>query len=127
MEELRDIKGFVEVPDESFFYLVLSGFVLGLLLSLLLWLFLWLRKPKRKSKRLSPKERAKEELKKIEFSDTKEAVYSFSENTQIVSPEHPALLDLLPKLELYKFRKEVPTLSAEDIESMKSIIKELSS
>jgi hypothetical protein len=127
MEELRDIKGFVEVPDESFFYLILSGVAVGLLLALLVWLVLWLRKPKRKSKRLSPKELAKLELKKIDFSDTKEAVYSFSENGQIVSPEHPALLDLLPKLEAYKFKKDVPELSSDDIEKMKSIIKELSS
>jgi len=127
MEELRDIKGFVEVPDESFFYLVLSGFALGLILAFLVWFVLWLRRPKRKSKRLSLKELAKLELKKIDFVDSKESVYAFSENAQVVSPEHPALLDLLPKLEAYKFKKEVPELSSEDIEKMKSIIKELSS
>ena len=125
MEELRDIKGFVEVPDESFFYLVLSGFALGLILAFLVWFVLWLRRPKRKSKRLSLKELAKLELKKIDFVESKETVYAFSENAQVVSPEHPALLDLLPKLEAYKFKKEVPELSSEDIEKMKSIIKEL--
>ena len=127
MEELRDIKGFVEVPDESFFYLVLSGFALGLILAFLVWFVLWLRRSKRKSKRLSLKELAKLELKKIDFVDSKETVYAFSENAQVVSPEHPALLDLLPKLEAYKFKKEVPELSSEDVEKMKSIIKELSS
>lgn len=127
MEELRDIKGFVEVPDESFFYLVLSGFALGLILAFLVWFVLWLRRSKRKSKRLSLKELAKLELKKIDFVDSKESVYAFSENAQVVSPEHPALLDLLPKLEAYKFKKEVPELSSEDVEKMKSIIKELSS
>jgi len=127
MEELRDIKGFVEVPDESFFYLVLSAISLGLLLAFLVWFFLWLRKPKRRSKRLSVKELAKLELKKIDFSDTKEAVYSFSENAQIISPEYPALVSLLKRLEAYKFKKEVPTLSEEDKKMMKSIIKELSS
>ena len=127
MEELRDIKGFVEVPDESFFYLVLSGFALGLILAFLVWFVLWLRRPKRKSKRLSLKELAKLELKKIDFVESKESVYAFSENAQVVSPEHPALLDLLPKLEAYKFKKEVPELSSEDVEKMKSIIKELSS
>jgi len=125
MEELRDIKGFVEVPDESFFYLVLSGFALGLILAFLVWFVLWLRRPKRKSKRLSLKELAKLELKKIDFVESKETVYAFSENAQVVSPEHPALLDLLPKLEAYKFKKEVPELSSEDVEKMKSIIKEL--
>ncbi len=127
MEELKDIKGFVEVPDESFFYFMLSIGLALVFIAFLVWLVLWLRKPKRKSKRLSPKELAKLELQKIDFSDTKEAVYSFSENAQIISPEHPALLDLLPKLEMYKFKKEVPELSSEDKEKMKSIIKELTS
>ena len=126
MEELRDIKGFVEVPDESFFYLMLSFFALGLLLSFLGWLYVWLRKPKRRSKKLSAKALAKLELHKIDFSDTKEAVYAFSENAQIVSPEHPELLSLLPTLEAYKFKKEVPQLSDEDKKMMQSIIKELS-
>ena len=127
MEELKDIKGFVEVPDESFFYFMLTAISIVVLIALLVWLALWLRKPKRKSKRLTPKELAKLELQKIDFSDTKEAVYSFSENGQIISPEHPALLDLLPKLEIYKFKKEVPELSSEDIDKMKSVIKELTS
>ncbi len=127
MEELKDIKGFVEVPDESFFYFMLTAISIVVLVALLVWLALWLRKPKRKSKRLTPKELAKLELQKIDFSDTKEAVYHFSENAQIISPEHPALLDLLPKLETYKFKKEVPELSSEDIEKMKTVIKELTS
>jgi len=127
MEELKDIKGFVEVPDESFFYFMLSIGLALVLLALVVWLVLWLRKPKRKSKRLSPKELAKLALQKIDFSDTKEAVYSFSENAQIVSPEHPALLILLPKLEDYKYKREVPELSDEDKERMKSIVKELTS
>jgi len=125
MEELKDIKGFVEVPDESFFYFMLSIGLALVLIALLVWLVLWLRKPKRKSKRLSPKELAKLALQNIDFSNTKEAVYSFSENAQILDPEHPALLMLLPKLEDYKFKREVPELSKEDKERMKSIIKEL--
>jgi len=125
MEELKDIKGFVEVPDESFFYLMLTVGLALVLIALLVWFVLWLRKPKRKSKRLTPKELSRLALQNIDFSDTKEAVYSFSENAQIVSPEHPALLMLLPKLEDYKFKREVPELSDEDKERMKSIIKEL--
>ena len=125
MEELKDIKGFVEVPDESFFYLMLTVGLALVFIALLVWFVLWLRKPKRKSKRLTPKELSRLALQNIDFSDTKEAVYSFSENAQIVSPEHPALLMLLPKLEDYKFKREVPELSDEDKERMKSIIKEL--
>lgn len=125
MEGLKDIKGFVAVPDQSFFYfmLTLSGVVL--LLSLLLVLFLWYRKPKRKRKRLTSKEQAIINLKAIDFTDTKEAVYSFSENAQHIVDEHEGLQSLLLQLERYKYKKEVPSLSLEDKAEMQKLIKEL--
>ena len=125
MEELRDIKGFVEVPDESFFYSVLMMFFLGILLAFFAWLYSRWREPKRRKRRLSAKELAKLRLSEIDFIDTKEAVYTFSEAGQVLSPEHPALLSLLSQLEQYKFKKEVPELSEEDKREMKRIIKEL--
>ena len=125
MEGLKDIKGFVEVPDQSFLYfmLTLSGAVL--LLLALITLFVWYRKPKRKRKRLNAKEEAIINLQAIDFNNTKEAVYSFSENAQIVKEEAEGLKELLQKLEAYKFQKEVPSLTNEDKEEMKKLIKEL--
>ena len=125
MEALKDIKGFVEVPDDSFFYLMLTLGGVALVVVTLVLLFLWLRKPKRRSRRLTPEQLAKMALKTLDFSDTKEAVYNFSEHAQRLNSEHPALLELLPKLEVYKFRREVPTLTKEDEESMRRIVKEL--
>jgi len=125
MEGLKDIKGFVEVPDQSFLYFMLtvSGTVLFILA--LITIFVWYRKPKRKRKRLSAKEQAIINLEAIDFSNTKEAVYSFSENTQKIKEEDDGLKTLLEKLETYKYKKEVPTLKEEDREAMEKFIKEL--
>jgi uncharacterized membrane protein YgaE (UPF0421/DUF939 family) len=125
MEELRDIKGFIEVPDESFLYFSLTLSLIGFLVALLVWFYVAQRKKRVRKVRLSPKALAKLRLKEIDFSNTKESVYTFSEAGQMVSPEHPALLKLLPKLEIYKFRREVPPLSEENQKEMKRIIKEL--
>ena len=125
MEELKDIKGFVEVPDSSFLYFMLTlGGLMALLIGLVL-LYLWFRKPKRRARRLSAKELAKRALKSIDFNDTKESVYLFSENIQIVEPENQELDDFLKQLEIYKFKREVPTLAEEDKSKMQRYIKEL--
>ena len=125
MEELKDIKGFVEVPDDSFFYLMMTLGGVTLLLIAVGLLVGWLRKPKRRARGLTPEQLAKMALQTLDFSDTKEAVYGFSEHAQCLNPDHPELVTLLPKLERYKFQREVPELTQEDIESMRRIIKEL--
>ena len=125
MEELKDIKGFVEVPDSSFLYFMLTlGGLMALLVGLVL-LYLWFRKPKRRARRLSAEELAKRALKSIDFNDTKESVYLFSENIQIVEPENQELDDFLNQLEIYKFKREVPPLAEEDKLRMQRYIKEL--
>ena len=125
MEGLKDIKGFVEVPDQSFLYFMLTLFGGLVLLLALIALFVWYRKPKRRRKRLSAKEQAILNLKAMDFNDTKEAVYTFSENAQIIKEEDEGLKVLLEKLEMYKFQKEVPSLRNEDKEVMQKLIKEL--
>jgi len=126
MEELKDIKGFVAVPDDSFFHLMLivGGVVVLLLLIALFWW--WNQKPKRRRRRLSPQAIAREQLQLLDFEDTKGAVYGFSEHAQLLAPDDPKLQELLKKLEIYKYKKEVPTLSQEDKAAMQRIIKELS-
>lgn len=124
MEDLKDIKGgFVEPPDASFLYLMLTIFGTVALLIGLFFLFKWLSKPKRKRKRLTAKERAIVNLKEMSFDNTKEAVYTFSENIQIVA-SNDEVKNFLEELEKYKFRKEVPTLSDDDREKMKKFIEE---
>jgi len=66
-------------------------------------------------------------LKNIDFSNTKEAVYSFSKNAQILanSEQKDRLNMLLEKLERYKYKKESIALEKEDIDAIKEFIKEV--
>ncbi len=126
LAKLKDIKPIVEVPDSSLLYTL---FLLGLILFFTgIVLYLLKRKPKRKRrKKLTKKELAKQELQNIDFSNTKEAVYTFSKNIPLLSDkEHfNNYKEFIDALENYKYKKEVPLLSQEDIKMMKKIIKEV--
>jgi len=126
MQGLKDIKPLMTVPDHSL--LMLLSLVVGLLL-LALGLYFWLKKPTRKRRRrLSKREQAAENLKALDFSDTKEAVYNFSENMHVLTDENEneTFHKLLEKLEVYKYKKEVPPLSESDKQEMIKMIKEYS-
>ncbi len=125
MEELKDIKGLVEVPDDSLIYLIMTigGIVLALVLIVVL--IRWQQRPKRRRQHLSPQERAKAVLNAIDFKDTKESVYAFSEASQILNPNHEGLKGLLKRLERYKYQPQVPPLDAQDKTTMQTMIKEL--
>jgi len=126
MQGLKDIKPLMTVPDHSL--LMLLSLIAGVLL-LALGLYFWLKKPARKRRRrLSKREQAVENLKALDFSDTKEAVYDFSENMHVLTDENDneAFHKLLEKLEVYKYKKEVPPLSESDKQEMIKMIKEQS-
>ena len=125
MKELKDIKGIVTVPDDSFLQLMLT---LGgglLLILILVGVFLWLKKPKRRRQRPTPQILAREQLKTIDFKDTKQSLYAFSEATQVLIPEDERLQPLLDKLEPYKYRREVPPLEPQLKGSIERLIEEL--
>ena len=124
MQGLKDIKPLMTVPDNSL--LMLISLIVGVLV-IVLGLYFWLKKPARKRRRrLSKREQAAENLKALDFSDTKEAVYDFSENMHVLidEKENEAFHRLLDKLEVYKFKKEVPALSESDKQEMIKMIKE---
>ena len=125
MQGLKDIKPLVAVPDHSL--LILLGLMIALLI-MIGALVAWLKRPKRRRrKKLSPKEKALQTLKAISFEDTKKSVYDFSENMHILIPDEKKeqLQKLLKKLEVYKYKKEVPSLSDADKKVMKSMIEEV--
>ncbi len=124
MQGLKDIKPLMTVPDNSL--LMLISLIVGVLV-IVLGLYFWLKKPTRKRRRrLSKREQAVENLKALDFSDTKEAVYEFSENMHVLTDEkeNEAFHRLLDKLEIYKYKKEVPVLSESDKQEMIKMIKE---
>jgi len=124
MQGLKDIKPLMTIPDHSL--LILISLIVGILV-IALGLYLWLKKPTRKRRRrLSKREQAAENLKSLDFSDTKEAVYDFSENMHVLTneSENEAFHRLLDKLEVYKYKKEIPPLSESDKQEMIKMIKE---
>jgi len=128
MEKLRDIKGIVEVPDTSLWWLIgtAAAFILALLL--LLWLYRTYFMPRRRRRRKSPEQIAAENLRAIDYGDTKEAVYTFSENMKLLADLKgpiPGLHEMLERLEKYKYKREVPPLSKEDKNRMQKMIKEV--
>ena len=123
MEELRDIKGIVEVTDYSLYYLlglVGLGIVVAFVAGTLLYRQLTKKDP------LTQKKVAMELLEKFEFGDAKRSVYEFSHLAQYaVNEEQRRELEaLLSDLELYKFKKEVPELDEKLKARMQAFIKE---
>ncbi len=129
LEKLKDIKPPVEVHDISFL-LFLALIIAIFMVAFVLGYYLYNRlKKKRRRKRKSKKEIAKERLKAIGFSDTKNAVYEFSENAAILAEgdieKEKKLSNILKELEIYKYKRDVPPLSQKHIKLMKDFIKEL--
>ena len=124
MEELKDIKGIIEVPDYSLW--ILLRMIVGLLLCLIFAIY-YFKNRKKKRKRLTSKQIAMKNLKEINFDDTKGAVYSFCENFQyfIDKKNKESFEQLQKELEIYKYKKEIEKLSEEQINKIKNMIKEI--
>ncbi len=124
MEELRDIKGLVEVTDYSFYYLLgLIG--LGVIVLIVVGVLLY-RYSTKKTPR-SQRAVAIELLERFEFGAAKESAYRFSHLAQYAASEEQRreLNALLAELERYKFKKEVPELDEALKERMQAFIKEV--
>lgn len=109
MDKLRDIKDIVEVEEYSLLLLI----TLILLAIFLIVFAIYLYKNRRiKTKRLSKKQIAKEKLKNIDFNDTKNIAYTFSEYfVYFVNDKNKDEFENIEKqLENYKYKKEVESL-----------------
>ncbi len=126
MQGLRDIKGLVAVPDSSLWEVLALAALVCLLAGAGFWLYLRRRPRRRRRRRKSPEEIAIERLRAIDFGDTKEAVYTFTDAITLLSQKRPiaGLEEFLRRLERYKYKKEVPPLEEGDKERMLSMIEE---
>lgn len=123
MEELRDIKGIVEVTDYSLYYLL--G-VVGVSTIVLMVVAVFLYRYVLKKDPLTQKKVAMDLLEKFTFGDAKASAYEFSHLAQyaVNDSQRSELEELLSELEVYKFKKEVPELDEELKAKMKKFIKE---
>jgi len=124
MEQLRDIKGLVEVTDYSLYYLlglIGAGVILFFILGYLLY--------KRVTKKvpMTQQKLAKKLLKELKIEDTKESIYDFSRLAQYaVNEQNEAeLVSILSELESYKYKKEMPKLDEALKKRMQKFIEEV--
>ncbi len=125
MEELRDIKGLVEVTDYSLYYFIGAVTVVLLLLvvsGMLIYRYLTKKEP------LTQQKMAMALLEKFEFGDAKQSAYDFTHlaNYAVNETQRKELEQLLEELEPYKFKKEVPQLDEALKSRMQAFIKGLS-
>ena len=121
MEELRDIEDFVTISDQSILYFLLSISAIIIIIILIIVIYFWLKKPKKIYKQ-TLKDKAKIELENINFDNTKEMIYIFSENIQIIVKNDEDINKFLLKLNKYKFRKHIPDLDDKDLDFIKKMI-----
>ena len=124
MEELKDIKGIIEVPDYSLW--ILLSMIVGLLLCLIFAIY-YFKNRRKKRKKPTLKQIAMKNLKEIDFDNTKGTVYTFCENFQYFTNEKnkESFEKLQKELEIFKYKKEIEKLSEEQINKIKSMIKEI--
>lgn len=124
MEALRDIKDIVVVHDQSLESLI-ALIVLALLVIFLLVYFLKTRR--RRRKRPTAKAMALQHLQNMDYSNTKEVVYTLSTDgflwlNEKNQQEFKALEEALIS---YKYKKEVPLLDKKMENRIKAFVKEL--
>ena len=124
MEELKDIKGIIDVPDYSLW--ILLSIIVCVIFSLVLAIYFF-KNRRKKRKRLTLKQIAMKNLKEINFDDTKCAVYTFCENFQYFIDEKnkESFEQLQKELEIFKYKKEIEKLSDEEKNRIKNMIKEI--
>lgn len=110
MEELRDIKGLVAIPDFSWVFLLMGILCMACMLGWIVW------KIGRKKKILNPKEEALSFLQTLSLDDAKVCAYAFSQfGSLIIDDANKVAFELLQKkLHYYKYRSYNAPLSEEE-------------
>ena len=110
MEELRDIKGLVVIPDFSWVFLLMGILCMAGMLGWYVW------KIRQKKKVLNPKEEALSFLQTLSLDDAKVCAYTFSQfGSLIIDDANKVAFELLQKkLHYYKYRSYNAPLSEEE-------------
>lgn len=119
---IRDIKPLLPIPDVSL-YLLVGMVVAGVLMvgTLLYFGWRWWRSHRKKDPRLVWLAK----LDQIDYDDPKKAAYTMTRYGRLLAEDkrrEEILHQLLPKLERYKYQKEVPPLDEETKRFMRLFI-----
>ena len=125
MEEnltLRDIKPLMEIPDYSYYLFVGIVALLSIVLFLLLFSLVrhfW------KNKKANMKKLYLKQLKDINWKDSKKAAYEVTKlGRHFIDDKRCSEIyqQLLPMLEVYKYKKEVPKVSNETLKQYNLLV-----
>ena len=112
MDQLRDIKGLMDIEDYSLYiFIALVLFAMVLLYILIRFLVKYFRKN-------TPIKIAKKKLKALDLSDTKQSAYTVSKYAPYLNQEED-----FSYLEKYKYKKENLEFSNEDKENLERFLK----
>jgi hypothetical protein len=119
---IRDIKPLLPIPDVSI-YLFIGLVAVGVLIFIALFIYLlrWWREHRKRDPRLD----WLAALDRIDYDDPKKAAYAMTKYGRLLAEDKrrkEILSQLLPRLERYKYKKEVPPLDAETKRFMKLFI-----
>lgn len=120
--ELRDIKPLLEIPDSSYVVFIILSLILLITILILLFFFgkkLWL------NRKVNMRKIYFERLKSVDWNNTKKAAYevTFFGRALVSEPRIEEIYkQLLPMLEPYKYRKEVPMIDVETRKQYKLLV-----
>lgn len=122
MENLKDIKDIVDVPEYSLFILIGAIAITLIILSIAIYFF---KNRRRRRKKPTPKELALKALNSIDYNNTKEVVYGFEEHAGVFIDEknQEDFENIKKELEVYKYKKDIPQLDTKVEEKIKAFIK----
>lgn len=110
--KLNDIKGLVDIPDNSVFIFSALIFLALILLFLLVLFIIKVLKNRKKDLR----KEYFEILENIDFNDSKQSAYAITKYVRLLARnerEQKIANELIEELALYKYKKEVDTIKKE--------------
>jgi len=121
--ELRDIKPLLEIPDSS--YYIFLGLIALVFLLVVSFVYLLVKKFWKKRK-VDMQKVYFEQFKNLDWSQTKQSAYEATELGRKLTVENERAKEiyeqLVPMLEPYKYRKEVPTLDDETLKQYNLLV-----
>ena len=121
MEQLKDIKPIIVVPDVSLYYFLALLFVgLIVLIVLAMGVVRWIKKRQPNKAR-----QAREVLEKLTYEDAKASAYSITKWAGYLADteEQQALhVELIQRMATYKYKRDVPAFCEEDQQCVKAYL-----
>ncbi len=121
--ELRDIKPLLEIPDSSYYLFLALVALAVILLVIVVW---FLVKKFWKKKKVDMQKVYFEQFKNLEWTNVKQSAYEATELGRKLTLNNERAREiyaqLVPMLESYKYRKEVPMLDEETLKQYNLLV-----